>query len=253
MRTVGSVRVKAAGESKEFRLISKGATDLRLKSEPSYCMEVHVGDDVSQLNNVMFVCSEWASSKYQYRRSLPDIKVEVVTPGIFANFLTPATPLANDHSAEAEEFSIFMIGRGSFEDFAVKGYDIIGNAVASLDRKFKLTFVGSPKDEQRKIENWFCKEANIARNQLTIRGYRSRVEMKKMFCEADLIIIPSRSKGFGLVALEAISAGMSVLVSSESGLGKTLKEVEGGMIVVVNSDESVHWARRIQELFELTP
>ena len=114
----------------------------------------------------------------KYRRSLPDIKVEVITPGIF---LTLATQLANDHSGEEEEFNIFMIGRGSFEDFAVKGYDIIGKAVASLDSKFKLTFVGSPKDEQRKIEYWFRNETSIARNQLTIRGYRNRVEMKKMF------------------------------------------------------------------------
>ena len=60
----------------------------------------------------------------KYRRSLHNIKIEVITPGIFENLLTPATPLANDQSAEAEEFSIFMIGRGSFEDFAVKGYDI---------------------------------------------------------------------------------------------------------------------------------
>ena len=403
MGTVGSVRVKAAGESKEFRLISKGATDSRLKSEPSDCMEVHVSDDVSQCINVMFICSEWESSKgglstfnrefavnlakesseqikvhcyvsksseedredaskqgvnlitarplpgcndpmewlriappelptpdvvvghgrefgdaalfisrstqckwihfvhvfceglgkhklevdssfdaiadneeknkrelelceaanlvvavgfrlqSKYRRSLPDIKVEVITPGIFENFLTPATPLAKNQSAGPEEFSIIMIGRGSLDDFAVKGYDIIGNAVASLDRKFKLTFVGSPKDEQRKIENWFRKETNIARNQLTIRGYRSRVEMKKMFREANLIVMPSRSEGFGLVALEAISAGVPVLVSSESGLAKTLKKVIGGMIVVVDSHEPRDWARKIQELFELRP
>ncbi|XP_020622649.1 uncharacterized protein LOC110060237 [Orbicella faveolata] len=189
----------------------------------------------------------------KYRKCLPDIKVEVITPGIFENFLTPATPLANDQSAGAEEFSIFMIGRGSFEDFAVKGYDIIGKAVAFLDRKFKLTFVGSPKDEQRKIENWFRKETNIARNQLTIRGYRNREEMKKMFREADLIVMPSRSEGFGLVALEAISAGVPVLVSSESGLAETLKKVDGGITVVVDSDEPGDWARKIQELFEQTP
>ena len=63
MGIVGSVRVKAAGKSKEFRLISMGATDSRLKSEQSDCMEVHVSDDVSQRINVMFICSEWESSK----------------------------------------------------------------------------------------------------------------------------------------------------------------------------------------------
>lgn len=147
-----------------------------------------------------------------------------------------------------------MIGRGSFEDFAVKGYDIIGKAVASLDRRFKLTFVGSPKDEQRKIEDWFRKETNIARNQLTIRGYRNHDEMKKMFREADLVVMPSRSEGFGLVALEAISAGVPVLVSSESGMAEALEEVEGlGRTMVVDSDEPEDWARKIRQLFQQKP
>ena len=189
----------------------------------------------------------------KYRRSLPDIKVEVITPGIFENFVTQAAPLSNDQSSEVKEFSIFMIGRGSFEDFAVKGYDIIGKAVASLDRRFKLTFVGSPKDEQRKIEDWFRNETNIARNQLTIRGYRNHDEMKKMFREADLVVMPSRSEGFGLVALEAISAGVPVLVSSESGMAEALEEVEGGRTMVVDSDEPEDWARKIQQLFQQTP
>jgi glycosyltransferase involved in cell wall biosynthesis len=36
--------------------------------------------------------------------------------------------------------------------------------------------------------------------------------------------MPSRHEGFGLVALEAISAGVPVLVSKESGLGRMLIE-----------------------------
>jgi len=189
----------------------------------------------------------------KYSRSLPDIKVEVITPGIFENFLTRATPLANVQPAEAEEFSVFMIGRGSFEDFALKGYDIVGKAVALLGRKFELTFVGSPQDEQRRVEKWFLEETNIVRNQLTIRGYRDNKEMKKMIRAADLIVMPSRTEGFGLVALEAISAGVPVLVSSESGIAKALDEVEGGRAVVVNSDKPEDWAGKIQQLSEQKP
>ena len=37
-------------------------------------------------------------------------------------------------------------------------------------------------------------------------------EMKKLLCEVDLAIMPSRAEGFGLVALEALSAGLPVLV-----------------------------------------
>ena len=194
----------------------------------------------------------------KYSKSLRDIdvkavKVEVITPGIFENFLTQSALSANVQPAEAEEFSIFMIGRGSFEDFALKGYDIVGKAVALLGRKFELTFVGSPQDEQRTIETWFLEKTNISRNQLTIRGYRDNKEMKKMLRQANVVVMPSRTEGFGLVALEAISAGVPVLVSSESGIAKALEKVEGGMTVVVDSDKPEDWAGRIKQLSEQKP
>ena len=65
--------------------------------------------------------------------------------------------------------------------------------------------------------------------------------------------MPSRTEGFGLVALEAISAGVPVLVSSESGIAKALEQVEGGKAVVVNSDKPEVWAERIKQLSEQKP
>jgi glycosyltransferase involved in cell wall biosynthesis len=41
---------------------------------------------------------------------------------------------------------------------------------------------------------------------------------------ADGVLMPSRHEGFGLVGLEAISAGVPVLVSEQSGLGALLHE-----------------------------
>ena len=188
--------------------------------------------------------------KQKFERRIPDIRV--ITPGIFENFdIVRARQFKNVRTGQ--EFRVFMFGRGSFEDFTLKGYDIVGKAVASLGRKFELTFVGSPKDEHRKIEEWFRKETNIARNQLTIRGYCNYEEMKEMLRESDLIVMPSRTEGFGLVALEAISAGIPVLVSSECGIAKALEEVYGGMSVVVDSDLPEEWARRIRELSEQNP
>ena len=140
----------------------------------------------------------------KYQRSLPDFKVEVITPGIFEKYVNPTAMKSNKFESSGEdEFRIFMFGRGSFEDFELKGYDIIGKAVASLERKFELTFVGAPQDQQRKIEKWFLEETKITRNQLTIRGFCNYEEMREMFRQADVVVMPSRTEGFGLVALEA--------------------------------------------------
>ena len=73
-----------------------------------------------------------------------------------------------------------------------------------------------------------------------------------MLREADLVVMPSHTEGFGLVALEAISAGVPVLVSSETGIAKALQDLENGMSVVVKTDVSDEWANRIFRLSEQT-
>ena len=190
----------------------------------------------------------------KYQRSLSDFEVEVITPGIFEKYVNPTARKSNKFESSGEdEFRIFMFGRGSFEDFELKGYDIIGKAVASLERKFELTFVGAPQDQQRKIEKWFLEETKITRNQLTIRGFCNYEEMREMFRQADAVVMPSRTEGFGLVALEAISAGVPLLVSRECGIAKALQTVDGGMAVVIPSASPEEWAKRIQELSQQSP
>ena len=62
--------------------------------------------------------------------------------------------------------------------------------------------------------------------------------------------MPSRSEGFGLTALEALSAGLPVLVSSNSGLGHALMKVPTGSNCVVDSEDPKHWASKIKAVRE---
>ncbi len=189
----------------------------------------------------------------KYSRSLPNVKVEIITPGIIKKFYIESSQLVKDRSA-TKKFNVFMFGRASFEDRNLKGYDIVANAIGFLDKMFELTFVGSSPGEQRKIETWFLDNTCISRNQLTIRSYcNEQDELKMMFHESDMIALPSRTEGFGLVALEAISAGIPVLVTAESGIAEALQEVEGGKSVVVESDDAREWAQRIQQLSNKSP
>ena len=190
----------------------------------------------------------------KYSRSLPNVKVEIITPGIIEKFSSESSQLVKDKSM-VKKFNVFMFGRASFEDRALKGYDIVANAIGSLDKTvFELTFVGASSGEHRKIEQWFLDNTCISRNQLTIRSYcNEQDELKMMFHESDVIALPSRTEGFGLVALEAISAGIPVLVAGESGIAEALQEVEGGKSVIVESDDAKEWSQRIQQLYNKTP
>ena len=62
--------------------------------------------------------------------------------------------------------------------------------------------------------------------------------------------MPSRSEGFGLAALEALSAGLPVLVSGNSGFGDALKELPFGWTCLVNSEEANDWAKAIHAIHD---
>ena len=82
-----------------------------------------------------------------------------------------------------------------------------------------------------------------------MRGFiESRVELEKLFCEADLAIMPSRTEGFGLAALEALSAGLPILVGDNSGFGKALQTLTFGSSFVVDSDEAEEWGKAIRRV-----
>ena len=69
--------------------------------------------------------------------------------------------------------------------------------------------------------------------------------MKKMLCEVDLVIMPSRAEGFGLVALEALSAGLPVLVGKNSGFAQAITDLPYSKSCIVDSEELEKWATAI--------
>ena len=178
-----------------------------------------------------------------YSRSCGKEKVFVLTPGIFSEFAN-----VNQATEEGIVFRVLVFGRGDSDDFRLKGYDIAARAVAELkheERPFKLVFVGAPSGEEDKITQMLLDEG-ILRHQLIVRTAKEREQLPQQFFEADLVIMPSRTEGFGLAALEALSAGLPVLVSGNSGLGQALKEVPYGKHVVLNSEDPREWAKEIK-------
>ena len=179
------------------------------------------------------------SAKLRHRK---DKWVIGITPGIFQEFAK-----VEQASEERERFRILVFGRGDSEDFELKGYDIAATAVASLkDESFLLLFVGAPKGKEEEVKKELLK-CKISRAQLIVRGFiESREEVKKLFCEVDLAIMPSRTEGFGLTALEALSAGLPILVSKNSGFGKVQFESS----CVVCSEDPEKWAEAIRHVRE---
>ena len=164
------------------------------------------------------------------------------TPGIFSEFSE-----VEQVSEREGKFRVLLFGRGDEEDFSVKGFDIAAKAVASLEN-IKLVFVGAPKGELEEVKNRFVKYG-IRTSNLTVRSFSpDRESLKGLFCEVDLAVMPSRTEGFGLTALEALSAGLPILVSENSGFGEALSKVRFGSYFVVDSEDAQVWANAIQRL-----
>ena len=165
-----------------------------------------------------------------------------LTPGIFSEFAD-----VKQASQEIGSFSVLVFGRGDTEDFQLKGYDIAAQAIAELkDTTYKLVFVGATSGEEEKVADLLLKHG-IDRSQLRVRCFdESRKKLAQLFCEVDLAIMPSRTEGFGIAALEALSAGLPVLVSANSGLGVALRNVSYGSYSVVDSEDPKDWANGIR-------
>ena len=184
-----------------------------------------------------------AYSRY-LRFSGKDEDVLNLTPGIFSEFYS-----VKQATEERSKFSVLVFGRGDDEDFKLKGYDIAAQAVAELkDTSYQLIFVGAPPGKEDEVaEKLF--QHGIPASQLTVRRFNeSREQLARLFCEVDLAIMPSRTEGFGLTALEALSAGLPVLVSGNSGLGDALKKVPSGSYHVIDSEDPKEWAKAIKSV-----
>ena len=167
------------------------------------------------------------------------------TPGVFNQFAS-----LNVSSVKGKRFRILVFGRGDTEDFKLKGYDIAAQAVAKLvEKTYHLTFLGASKGSQSHVTKELLKYG-LLQSQLIVKGFlENREDLITNLCASNLVIIPSRTEGFGLTALEALSAGVPFLVSQNSGFGEALQEIprrSAAAPFIVDSEDPEDWAAAIK-------
>ena len=218
----------------------KSYTDAISRGEKKHQAEVKLCEKADQ---VVAVGPKLAAAFSGYLRPCgKDQDVLNLTPGIFSEFAD-----VKQASQEISSFSVLVFGRSDSEDFQLKGYDIAAQAIAELkDTTYKLVFVGATSGEEEKVAALLLKYG-IDRSQLRVRRFNeSREQLAQLFCEVDLAVMPSRTEGFGLAALEALSAGLPVLVSGNSGFGEALKKVPFGSSYVIESEDPKEWANVVK-------
>ena len=220
----------------------KNYSDPTSKGETKYQVEI----DLCKRADLVVPVGPRLTNSYsgKLRRWKKETDIFTFTPGLFQREFGDLEQVANNN----EDFKVLIVGRGDTEDFELKGLDIAAKAFADKRLKHKpydLTFVGAPEGKQEEVRDRLL-QCGIAKEQLTVRRFvQSRDRMKDLLCEADLAITPSKSEGFGLVAVEALSAGLLILVSKRSGFAKAIDVVPYGYLCVVDSYDPAEWAKAI--------
>ena len=172
-----------------------------------------------------------------------DRSVVDLTPGVFEEFFSVRQVVE-----ARKQRNVLVFGRGDAEDFDLKGFDIAGKAVAALEDT-RLVFVGAPDGKHEEIAKRLTR-CGVPASRLRVRGFMGdRESLKRLFHEVDLVVMPSRTEGFGLAGLEALSAGLPVLVSRNSGFGEALCIVPFGSSFVVNSEDPTDWTAAISKIW----
>ena len=179
---------------------------------------------------------------YSRYLSRSDKHVFNLTPGIFTE-LSDLKPSTQGN----KEFWVLLLGRDDSENFELKGFDIAARAIAELnDRSYQLIFLGGPSGNEPQVVKKLL-EQGLSRSQVTVKGFiENRDDLARLLCTVNLVVIPSRTEGFGLTALEALSAGLPFLVCENSGFGEALQEIPFGCSWIVDSEDPKKWAEAIK-------
>ena len=217
-----------------YRPISKGAE--KHKNEVELCemadRVVGVGPKLSEAyRSYLSGCNK-------------DGNIFELTPGVFEKFKTVKQVRRSDR----RQRRVLVFGRGDVEDFKLKGFDIAGKAIAAL-QDTRLVFVGAPAGKLEETAKRF-KKYGVPASRLTVKEFvGDRESLKSLLLQADLVVMPSRTEGFGLTGLEAMSAGLPVLVSRNSGFGEALRSAAFGSAFVIESEDPTVWTAAIQKIW----
>ena len=114
---------------------------------------------------------------------------------------------------------VTFLGRITFQ----KGPDYFVRAarkVIDQNRNVRFVMVGTGDMYPRMIE--LAADLGIGKY-FHYTGFLNREQIKKIYGMSDLYVIPSVSEPFGLTALEAMSQGVPVIVSRQSGVSEVIE------------------------------
>lgn len=177
----------------------------------------------------------------------PAGRIELVAPGVDHAFFSPGDRRgARAALALDDRPTLLFVGRVQ----PLKGLTVAVQALALVrDRTTRLVVVGGPSGPEGPAE-W-----DRVQRLVDELGLRDRVVfvapqphhlLSTYYRAADVVLVPSRSESFGLVALEAAACGVPVVAAAVGGLRELVHEGRTGYLV--ESRDPAEFAARVDDL-----
>jgi glycosyltransferase involved in cell wall biosynthesis len=180
------------------------------------------------------VCISYHEVRAARQCGIAPEKLVLVRNGVPMVAPTPAIDPASIAWPEGKRRILFV---GRFD--RQKGVDVLLRAVSELKDQVFACIVGDSVVDNLPV-------ASDAEN-VRLCGWLSPAQLEAYYQSADVVVIPSRWEGFGLVAAEAMRAGLPVIASNVGGLTEIVDDGVTG-ILIPTDDEKV----LVQTLRDLT-
>lgn len=179
----------------------------------------------------------------------PAERIELVPPGVDHAFFSPGDRRGARTALQLDDRpTLLFVGRIQ----PLKGLAIAVQALAELRASdARLVVVGGPSGadgphEMARVDALIDRLG--VRDRITFVPPRPHHVLSTYYRAADIVVVPSRSESFGLVALEAAACGIPVVAASVGGLRTLVKDTVTGFLV--DSREPAAFAARLDELID---
>lgn len=113
-----------------------------------------------------------------------------------------------------------------------KGFDLLISSHAQLLRQF-------PDAELHVVGDSTMVKRLDTSDHVYIHGKLSHEKLSKLFSQLDCLVLPSRLESFGMVVVEALAAGVPVIVSDHAGASEAIIEGENGWVVPAGNESAL--------------